>query len=99
MIGHRLSWFCFYSTMATAVTDSQWFGVRMANVEQYTRTHRCTVRAAVYFSGPAVTANILAQLGSNPRKPDANTTADLPHNLQIEKHNPETCRFPFCCCS
>lgn len=83
MIGHLLSWFCFYSTMATTVIDLQCFCVHMENVKQYTCTHQCTVKAAGYFSGPTVTANILAQLGSNPLKSQTNTTADLPHNLQI----------------
>lgn len=52
--------------MATTVIDLQWFCVHMEYVSQYTCTHQCTEKAAVYFSGPTVTANILAQLGSNP---------------------------------
>lgn len=46
MIGHLLSWFCFYSTMATTVIDLQCFCVHMENVKQYTCTHQCTVKSS-----------------------------------------------------
>lgn len=46
MIGHLLSWFCFYSTMATTVIDLQWFCVHMEDVSQYTCTHQCTGKSS-----------------------------------------------------